>query len=137
MARDDSKSTKERVEVFDKEWDWRYRKRHDDGSFIWGVILLVAGFLFLLNSLGIVSWNVWNYIWQFWPVVLILWGVQVILGRNPFSRFIVGVLALIIVGLIVIFGITKVNPAYKQNFPPQVNNVINQMNSLQQKGNLK
>ena len=43
----------------------------------WGVILVVLGGLLLLRSLGIITWNVWLF---FWPAILILAGVWMLLG---------------------------------------------------------
>ena len=39
---------------------------------VWGVILIVLGFLFLLDTLEI---SIWGSVARLWPVVLILWGV--------------------------------------------------------------
>ena len=43
------------------------------GSLVWGVILIAVGVLFLLDQLDI---NVWNTVWRFWPVILIIWGAN-------------------------------------------------------------
>lgn len=47
------------------------------GNIFWGLILIFAGGLFLLNTLGIVSFNVWGIIW---PVLLIGAGLWVLVG---------------------------------------------------------
>lgn len=46
-------------------------------SVFWGVALVVLGGLLLLKSLGIITWNVW---FIFWPALLILAGVWLLLG---------------------------------------------------------
>ncbi|MDP2659635.1 MAG: DUF5668 domain-containing protein [Dehalococcoidia bacterium] len=51
-------------------------------SVIGPAILIALGAVFLLNSLDIVPWSVWGTLWRFWPVILILLGVQTILGRS-------------------------------------------------------
>lgn len=106
--------------------DWGYRYRHR-GNFIWGVILIVVGLVFLLNTLGLVSWQVWDHIWYFWPVLLILWGIKVILGRNVMSRIIVNILTLVILILILLFAIVQANPALKNNLPGGINQILNMM----------
>lgn len=132
MARDNRQNTKERVEVFDRQWDWnKENNRHHDGGYFFGVILILIGVFLIFNSLGYISWNVWNYVWPFWPLLLVIWGIQIILGRNQFSRFIVGVITLIALGLVLLFGVTRVNPAYKNNLTPQINNMLNQMDIIQ------
>uniref|UniRef100_A0A7C4PWE7 LiaI-LiaF-like transmembrane region domain-containing protein n=1 Tax=Bellilinea caldifistulae TaxID=360411 RepID=A0A7C4PWE7_9CHLR len=42
----------------------------------WGLILILLGTLFLLQTLGVLSWSVWTY---FWPLVLILLGAWILL----------------------------------------------------------
>ncbi len=47
------------------------------GSTFWGLVLVVIGVLFLLNSLGLLAVNAWNLIW---PVFLIILGVWFLWG---------------------------------------------------------
>ncbi len=47
-------------------------------STFWGLVFIVAGVIFLLNSLGILAINAWNIIWPLFIILLglwILWGV--------------------------------------------------------------
>lgn len=54
-------------------------KRH--ASLIGPMLLILAGVVLLLNQMGI--WRLdWSAIWQFWPVLLILIGIEVLLGRT-------------------------------------------------------
>lgn len=39
----------------------------------WGVILIVIGIIFLLDQFDV---DVWDAVWRFWPVVLIVWGAN-------------------------------------------------------------
>jgi phage shock protein C len=48
-------------------------KQRQSDSLIWGIILIVIGIFFLLHQLDI---RVWRYVWHFWPVILIVWGVN-------------------------------------------------------------
>jgi hypothetical protein len=47
--------------------------RKKSGSLVWGIILIVVGVLFLLDQLDI---DVWDAVWRFWPVILIIWGAN-------------------------------------------------------------
>jgi hypothetical protein len=52
----------------------------------WGIVLILVGGLFLLNTLGIFSFNVWNLIWPFFLILLgawILFGVFGVGGNRP------------------------------------------------------
>lgn len=42
-------------------------------SLVWGVILIVIGLIFLLDQLDV---DIWDAVWRFWPVVLIVWGAN-------------------------------------------------------------
>ncbi len=47
-------------------------QKHRD-SLIWGVILIVIGGIFLLETMHV---RVWHYVWRLWPVVFIVWGAN-------------------------------------------------------------
>lgn len=47
-----------------------------------GVVLLVGGVLLLLQTTGVVSWSVWVNLWRYWPVILIVIGINVMLGKR-------------------------------------------------------
>ncbi|MGZ7065222.1 MAG: LiaI-LiaF-like domain-containing protein [Candidatus Aminicenantales bacterium] len=42
-------------------------------SLIWGIILIVVGGVFLLETLHV---RVWHYVWRLWPVIFIAWGAN-------------------------------------------------------------
>lgn len=46
-------------------------RRQSSEAFIWGIILVVIGLIFLLHNLEI---NVWRIVAQLWPLILIIWG---------------------------------------------------------------
>lgn len=46
-------------------------KRSD--SLVWGIILVAIGTIFLLERLHI---DIWDAVWRFWPVILIVWGAN-------------------------------------------------------------
>ena len=56
-----------------------YRSRP---SFVWPIILISAGILFLLNNFGIVDWSVWRALVRFWPLILVAIGLDIIMGRR-------------------------------------------------------
>lgn len=87
-----------------------YRYRHNPiGAFI----LIAFGILLLLNNFGVVSIDIWRQIWQFWPLILILAGVQLILGRSLRSRIIIDILAIILIALVVLYSLALTDPAWK------------------------
>lgn len=85
-----------------QEREWR-------GSSVGAIFLILLGLIFLLNNFGVLSWSVWGILWRFWPIVLVLWGLQAIFGRSRFARLIVGVISLLIVVLILALVVTANN----------------------------
>jgi hypothetical protein len=74
------------------------RRRHP--SLVGPVILITAGVLILLSMQGVLKIN-WLELWRFWPVLLILAGLEALLGR----RSVVGNLIVLGLTLIIIAGV--------------------------------
>lgn len=118
---------KENVTLFGSnltETDYRH---FDSGNLVWGVILILAGGLFLLNSFGIVPWIVWNSIWRFWPILLILWGLQVILGGGRIARALMAILTIAALVVIALYAISVYNHQFSSQMPPQMQNMFRMM----------
>lgn len=79
-----------------------YRKRHE-GPHIGAIILIFLGVIFLFTNLGYLSANVWNELWKFWPVIIILIGLKIFLGRSALARFLITVITLIIFAIIILY----------------------------------
>ena len=74
-----------------------YYRRRRGGGIVWPVLLMAAGTIFLLQNLGLLTWDVWRVVGQFWPVILILIGLELFLGsagRHVFGAAMGGILAL-------------------------------------------
>jgi len=51
-----------------------------------GLLLVIVGAVLLMNSLGILPWSIWYGAWRFWPVLLIIAGISLLLNRAiPFT----------------------------------------------------
>ncbi|MBA7704527.1 hypothetical protein ES703_113341 [subsurface metagenome] len=48
---------------------------------IGGIFLLFLGIVFLLQSFGILSWAIWETLWRFWPMLIIMAGLGILLRR--------------------------------------------------------
>ena len=42
-------------------------------SLVWGIVLIIIGSIILLEQLNI---DVFDQVWRFWPVILIIWGAN-------------------------------------------------------------
>jgi hypothetical protein len=71
------------------------KQRHVD---LLGPVLLIAvGVILLLNVLGILEWSVWWTIIQLWPIFLIAFGLELLIGRRSvWGSFLVVVLVICI-----------------------------------------
>jgi len=85
----------------------RYSRRH--GGFVWPLILISAGVIFLLNNMVLLSWDVWDTLWRMWPVLLIAIGLDILLGRrSALGALIALVLIAVLIGGAVWFAVTQV-----------------------------
>ncbi len=73
-------------------------RRERRGSLIGPIILIGLGLVFLFNNLGILSWDVWDILVRFWPILLIAIGLDILIGR----RSILGSLLAVAVTLVVV-----------------------------------
>ncbi|MCC6905254.1 MAG: hypothetical protein IT326_05370 [Anaerolineae bacterium] len=75
-------------------------RRHGSGRGITGAVILIGlGVAFLLSNLGIVTFN-WVALLNLWPVLLILVGIDLLIGR----RSLFGALLSLLAGIIVVAG---------------------------------
>ncbi|MCP4631532.1 MAG: cell wall-active antibiotics response protein [candidate division Zixibacteria bacterium] len=49
---------------------------------IWGFILIIIGGLYLLDSLHIIDFSLWNSIGKLWPLLLIVIGLYIIFSKS-------------------------------------------------------
>ena len=63
---------------------------------IWGVFLLFLGIVFLLQTIGVLPWGLWGTLWRFWPVLIIIIGVGILLRR--YNVWLVSLLILAMLG---------------------------------------
>lgn len=75
-------------------------ERHYRGGFVWPIVLIGAGIVFLLNNLGLVGWEVWQTLLRLWPVLLIAVGLDLLVGRRfPLGSALLGVLLIVVLAL--------------------------------------
>lgn len=71
-------------------------------SLVGPLLLVVLGTLLLLTNLGVVSWDLWAELWKFWPLVLILLGVELLVGGR--SSWGTALLVLAVFGLVALLS---------------------------------
>jgi len=63
---------------------------------IWGIFLLFLGVVFLLQTLNVLPWGLWGTLWRFWPVLIIIIGLGILLRH--YNVWLVSLLVLAMLG---------------------------------------
>ena len=87
-------------------------RRHSPGLF-WPIIFIGGGVILLLSNLGYLAVNSWALLWQLWPVLLIVIGLDVMFGRRGvLGSIISAVLAIaVIAGVVALLLTAQNNPS--------------------------
>jgi hypothetical protein len=80
------------------------------------VFFIGIGTIFLMNNFGLLAWNTWDLIFQLWPVMLIAWGLDLVVGRRAWwgALAALALLAVVVVAVVAIGGLAT---------PPEVTSV--------------
>jgi predicted membrane protein len=82
---------------------------------ITGAIFLVSiGILFLLNTTNIVPWSIWLQIFRFWPILLILAGIKIMLPDSRVGQIVYPIIYTI---MIIFIGATSYFFTKNQSVP--------------------
>lgn len=98
--------------------------KKDPGDIIAGLIIITVGIILLGNNLGLISWQFWETIIRFWPLLFILMGVQVILGNSLLARLTVFMITLALLFVVVVFGLQAINWPYLPTLPLFLTQII-------------
>jgi len=130
QARKEEWKQKHREHIQQQRNQWKMQRndwnddRHHSGGLFFGMIVLFAGVVALLYTMGFVSHAFWLAIAPFWPILLILWGASIILGRHWFARFIVLLLAFAFLIAVILYGLVKTDSPVVSSLSPTVSAAI-------------
>ena len=85
---------------------------HRRPSLIGPLILITIGILFLLANLGYLPMSFWEIAYRFWPLILILIGLEIIIGRHS----IIGGLLILVLWFALIAGVLWLSVAQGGTF---------------------
>lgn len=68
------------------------------GRIFSGLLITAFGVFLLLGKYGIVDWSLWYYLAQFWPVLLIIWGIHIFTRKSWLST------SLLLIALVIGFS---------------------------------
>lgn len=68
----------------------------------WGIVFIFIGTVFLLENYDIIDFS-WGYIWRFWPLILIVTGINIIFSKSNsnIAKWLVIVTTVFALGLLV------------------------------------
>ena len=89
---------------------------------ILGALILIAlGGILFLNNFGFVSWNIWYYIFRFWPAIFIFIGLDMISDSSYLLKLATSLIGIIIFSFIIIYSLYSAdlgfNTYVNKNFP--------------------
>lgn len=79
-------------EKFEKRFRWHHRR----GSFTFGLFFIILGLYILLSNLGSLPPIVWSQVAKLWPILLILIGLDTLMGHSDISDFLSSLISLFI-----------------------------------------
>lgn len=121
-----------KVSVFGRDFQaekWEYEVSQRVG---WGIFLIFAGAIFLLNTFDVLPWNIWQDVVRFWPFLLILSGLQIILGSGVLSRLLLSLAALSVFALIFLSVLQGPYPDLLTSFPVSVQRLVEYITGINQ-----
>jgi len=79
----------------------------------WGLVLLFVGIMWLLSNTGVISFY-WSSLWRFWPVFLIIVGVNLLLPKQGVGNA-VSVIATVAALVFIGFQVSKPSKIWNPN----------------------
>jgi len=148
-SKENSKKKDPKVVVFGREvGDWEdeefskkdrdfkrhfhYHRPQRHSSFLWGFFFILIGLLFLLSNFAALPPVVWSQVARLWPILIILIGLDVLMGHSLVSEIVSSLVGIFI--LITIFGVILVNvsPDVLSSLPVGLVNYFHNVSSFLQ-----
>jgi len=83
-------------------------------NLVWPLVLIVAGVVLLLNQSGHLPWSVWTTLLRFWPLLIVLLGLEILISVTRSTVLYVAGLftaACLIVGAVLVAAFAVARPA--------------------------
>jgi hypothetical protein len=75
---------------------------------IGGILLLFIGIVLLLQTTNVLPCDLWVTLWKFWPVIIIIFGLGILLHR--FNVWLISLLTLVILGVCLGIAVWQSSP---------------------------
>lgn len=78
-------------------------------DYTFAAILIIIGIIFLLNNLGVLPWDFWISILQFWPLFLILIGLKMVIGTSKIAKILMTIFVVLVFAVLILFAVVTNN----------------------------
>ncbi|MCB9790714.1 hypothetical protein H6764_01690 [Candidatus Nomurabacteria bacterium] len=93
-----------------KQSNWGY------GRYSFAVLLIVFGFILLLNNVGLLPWEIWDQVWKLWPIAWIVLGLHWILGKSLWTKILVTLITIAFTGYVIVIAFAHLSLKSGTNF---------------------
>lgn len=107
-----------------------YHNHH--GRLAWGLVLVIIGFMFLFSNFGILPPIVWNQILHLWPILIVLIGIDVLIGHSVISEIINSLIGIFIFATILGIIFLHTSPQIIVGLPQNIQNYLHMINNYLQ-----
>lgn len=98
------------------------------GGFGFALILIIAGVILLLNNFGVLPWEIWVIIVRFWPILLIIIGIENLFSGTTSGNILVFIISIAVILFVFAYSISAVN----RNFDRWITKRLPIWNRIQQ-----
>ncbi len=78
-------------------------------DYMLAVFLIFLGGVLLLNTTGMIDWNIWTVLWRFWPLLIVFAGLSLIFEDNKILSIFVAFLAIVLLSLAFLWSSTLID----------------------------
>jgi len=101
--------------------NWSYQASE---RVIWGFFLIFAGVIFLLNTFDILPWDIWREVARYWPFLVILAGLQIILGHNLLAQIFLALVAFLFFSIVLLSILQNPFPELTKSLPTSLQSIV-------------
>jgi len=84
------------------------------------LLLISLGIILLLNNFGVLPWGLWETLWKFWPIFLVVWGIETIFGHGLIGGTISSAIGIAILLAVLAYSISLVNTNFDHWMQKQI-----------------
>jgi len=115
----------------EKEYEKERSCSKNEGDIFWGLLVVFFGLIFLGSAFGAITSNYWESIYSFWPLLIVLLGINIIIGKGFLQNILMFLLTVLVLGYVAIYGIIETRSPCLDMIPFEVIEkviIINQFN---------